>query len=48
MNQFRCYTVVYYCGNFIMHGYVVAGNKCAAERRAKQRYGTYKRVIAPS
>lgn len=41
----RCWTVVYYMGNLVMHGYVVAGNKCAAERRASQRYGKYKKVI---
>jgi len=43
----KCWGVVYYMGNFVMHGYVVAGNKRAAERRAKQRYGHFKKVIAP-
>ncbi|AZU99695.1 hypothetical protein SBP1_gp103 [Vibrio virus vB_VspP_SBP1] len=44
----KCWTVVYYMGKFVMQGYVVAGNKQAAERRAEQRYGNYKKVIAPN
>ena len=43
----QCWTVIYYTGAQTARGYVVAGNKKAAERRAAQRYGTYKRVLAP-
>lgn len=41
----KCWTVVYCMGSYVAHGYVVAGNKRAAERRAKQRYGTFKKVM---
>lgn len=41
-----CWTVVYYLENrTIMHGYVVAGHKQAAERRAKEQYPNVKKVL---
>lgn len=43
----QCWTVIYFSGAHTARGYVVAGNKSAAERRATQRYGTFKRVLAP-
>lgn len=41
-----CWTVVYRLNNStIMHGYVVAGNKQAAERRANEQYPNVTKVL---
>lgn len=40
----RVWTVVYTLQGYIMHGYIVAGNKQAALRRAKQQYENIRKV----